>query len=970
MLKVTKVLLVFLFVAIISVVSLLFSGIKIDSFSFKNFKITQFYIKLDKKLIVDIKNLEYTSKKSKVKNSLDDIKKNIELLPKVLKIFQKININKLKIDGNEFVISLDEDKIYFDNKFINISSKLEFLSKQVIFDLESLHLKDVDVNFNGKIKLDYYNEKLNLFGKYKYQDITGNINVEANKDKADFYVNSEAFKSLKFIKKYVRLSPIAEAWMYDRVKGDIRLKEFYGTFDFNKNILVENSLRGKAEILKAKVKFHKNVDVINTQSIQVDFKKNRLSFDLVKPVYKGKKLDGSNVYIENLTSAKKGFVVVNIKTNTKLDKDVQAILKAFKINLPLTQKSGFTSANLDLKFPYDIKKSMSTNGKFVVNKANISINNFDFYTRKTTVYLKGSKVEIRNADFVHKKMIKANVDLDIDTRTLKAKGNALVKSFYIASKNDEIINIKNRKTPITMDFNSPFNIVLSKLKTKVTVKDRIDVKIDELSILYPYSKLLKEISVNSGSLNLSIKDENDILFSGFVSGFDYPIYKNDKKIYALNVNGKVLKNRVTVSSNDKNINVLINNNKLFLDLKNLMIKIDTKKEGSSKLTDLSSKLNNIKLKIDDDLYHVTRANVDINNQVVSFDGQVVNLNGLPIKKNKKEIKKLDVIGVVRGDEVSLNTKQKDLYLKIKNDKLNLSLNGYDLYLKTDSMDDEEEINEFNLKAKNSSIYVNEKFRFLANNYDIKVRKDSLFFNLNHKNTKLTYKEAKDGMVDIYANDVSAEYVNTIFDKKIISGGKLMLLAHGKKNELKGKLIVKNSKIEDLAIVNNLLLFIHTSPALLNPLLAIPSVVGAAANEGFNLTGYKITNGTVHFTYNKPKKSLAIDKLVTIGNGIDFDGKGHINLNDMSLKSKVKLIFFKDYSSIVGSIPVVNYVLLGKNKRVETEVDIFGPLNNPKISTNLTKDAFSIPLNIAKRILTSPVELIEFINESNKKKPKK
>ena len=191
----------------------------------------------------------------------------------------------------------------------------------------------------------------------------------------------------------------------------------------------------------------------------------------------------------------------------------------------------------------------------------------------------------------------------------------------------------------------------------------------------------------------------------------------------------------------------------------------------------------------------------------------------------------------------------------------------------------------------------------------------------------------------------------------------MLLAKGTADDLKGKLILEDTKVEDLALLNNLLLFIHSSPALINPFLIIPSVVGLASKKGFNLTGYQIVDGIMEFKYNKSKNILDINKFVTLGNGIDFDGKGSIDLNRNEIKSKIKLIFFKNYSNLVGLIPVVNYVLLGKNKRVETEVDIFGPLNNPKISTNLTSDAFSVPLNIAKRILTSPIEFIKFLEEN-------
>ena len=134
----------------------------------------------------------------------------------------------------------------------------------------------------------------------------------------------------------------------------------------------------------------------------------------------------------------------------------------------------------------------------------------------------------------------------------------------------------------------------------------------------------------------------------------------------------------------------------------------------------------------------------------------------------------------------------------------------------------------------------------------------------------------------------------------------------------------------------------------------------ATNTGFNLTAYKIVNGVLEFNYSKEKELLDIKKLLTVGNGIDFDGKGKVDLKTMTLNSDIKLIFLKDYSKIVGVIPVVNYVLLGNNNRVETQVNVFGDINNPKISTNLTKDAFSVPVNIAKRILNSPSMLLDFI----------
>ncbi|WP_206731596.1 AsmA-like C-terminal domain-containing protein, partial [Arcobacter aquimarinus] len=267
----------------------------------------------------------------------------------------------------------------------------------------------------------------------------------------------------------------------------------------------------------------------------------------------------------------------------------------------------------------------------------------------------------------------------------------------------------------------------------------------------------------------------------------------------------------------------------------------------------------------------------------------------------------------------------------------------------------------NIIGKNSNIIIDEKYKLLANNYEIRVREDEKYINLKYKDNEFTLKQSKDKKIDIYTNELSDEFVNAIFNKSIFKDGKLIFLANGSLDKLNGKIIIKNSNIEDLAILNNLLVFIHTSPALINPLLAIPSVVGMATNSGFNLTAYKIINGIVEFEYSQKENIFEIKKLVTIGNGIDFEGKGKIDLNDMVINSEIKLIFLKDYSKIVGAIPVVSYVLLGDSNRVETQVNISGDLSNPSISTNLTKETFSIPMNITKRIFSTPSMLFDFLS---------
>ena len=132
----------------------------------------------------------------------------------------------------------------------------------------------------------------------------------------------------------------------------------------------------------------------------------------------------------------------------------------------------------------------------------------------------------------------------------------------------------------------------------------------------------------------------------------------------------------------------------------------------------------------------------------------------------------------------------------------------------------------------------------------------------------------------------------------------------------------------------------------------------ASSEGFALNGYKVNDGYIDFVYNFETNFLNLNEIVTVGNGIDFEGKMMVDLDSRVIDGKLNLIFFKGYSSVVGSIPVLNYVFLGDKKRVETQIELSGTLDEPKIVSNIAKDSINAPVNVIKRIIKSPLKLFE------------
>ena len=136
----------------------------------------------------------------------------------------------------------------------------------------------------------------------------------------------------------------------------------------------------------------------------------------------------------------------------------------------------------------------------------------------------------------------------------------------------------------------------------------------------------------------------------------------------------------------------------------------------------------------------------------------------------------------------------------------------------------------------------------------------------------------------------------------------------------------------------------------------------ATNGGFNINGYKVIDGKIDFSYNLDSKILNMDKIFTKGNGIDFEGDAVINFQTSTIDSKLNLIFFKNYSKIVGEIPVFNYLLLGDKERVDTKVEIYGTLYEPKYKTNLLKEGIDASGNFFKRLLQTPKKFYNSIIE--------
>ena len=927
-----------------------------DSFSFGDFSVSKFYLKIDKKLILQIDEIVLKDKKTKVQSSFEDIKSILNKAPFVLNLFQNIDIETMKIADNSFKLKLDDDYIYLDNKFVNIASSYSRVGDLLNLNIYSIYLKDIDLLLLGKMKIDFDKDILTFLGKYKYKDfVDGDLNIQANKEELDFFINSGEMENIKFLKNYVDLDKIAEAWMYDNVEGKLYLDYLYGKVNLNSFTPILNTIKGYARVLDAKVRFNEQLDVVETSLINLEYENDNLLIKLKEPTYKGISVDGSFVDIKNMTSLKNGHVDVTLNAKHILDDNVLNILKAYGINLPLKQLSGETEAYVHLYIPYDAP--MKTFGVFKSIDSTFKINEFEFYSKNGSVDLINTDVVIKDTDFVHKDMINANVNLKIDTKTLDSKGEAFFNSFLIKSDNQEIISLENKKVDFGINFKENTKLSIDELETQILfLENNTDIKIKKIEKLYPYSKLLQDIDIKKGDLNIKLFDENNISFLANLFELDIPLKKEDKRVDTLSLFGLIKENKISINtvSNDLVINIIKNKIDVIINSYDVDLKKDTKKNGLNQ--DLSVRLINSNILLKDNSFYSIDSNIDLIKDDIYFEGSFGKLD-IPIKNKDEKLDTLDIKGYSKKDLIKVVSKDKKIDLTlINNNEINLKLNDLDLIY--DVNNSEEKYKKIKIDAKNSNIIINDKYKVLSSKYTILSNDKNTLFDLAYLTGKIKYTKDKNKNINLSAKNINDTFVNTFFSKELIKGGTFSLEASGHDKLISGKMLFDKNKLLNLTILNNLITLVNTTPALINPLLAVPAVFGMVTNGGFNLNGYAVNEGYIDFTYDFENRILNLIKIHTVGNSVDFEGYATLNLKDSFVNSSVDLIFMKDYTKIVNFIPGLSYIFLGDDKRVSTRVNIIGDLNNPKIETNLAKDSASVPVDIFKRIITSPMKIFE------------
>jgi hypothetical protein len=1003
------------------------NGIHIENLNVSSLKVNELYINWNEKLSVTANLIEISTKTDQDQKKLDlkqvqSILLNTELF---IKWFEKISIEHIKfndINGSFYYAKEAKGYLKLNSKTFDLNSTLELYGNQLHVKLHPLQLQNLDINVTGDTVFNITQNRLhsNLSTAIS-NDALLHVKLNATQDAIYYDITSDQpIKSLEKLVSRFKMNPIIHNWAIENIKAQqIDLEYIRGTYEFKAPEKFIYNLDAKARGLKLNYRFSEKLAPLKTQYTDVHFKDAVLQIRPHNGMFTHHKLPKG--YLDIDFSKKQYHLFAYVITNTVLDKEILKILDTFGINLPLTQTSGTTDANLKLDINLHTLDTMA-DGIFKVKEGDFLFKGETLHAKNSTIHLLGTHVDVTKAHISYGSYIDADVtgfldpvknraDLHIKPRNITVEGISLNQSklklavrYHLTSKKESLQcspsewNLYGDKLFIDA-FDAPFrfndfHVTLNKIG--ITIKDKLQTTV-------------------SGTLNIpeqkaSIQTEIEQLNFNGLTLLDAPF------TCKFNYVNKVLTFTTKEFNSFEYANQTIRSAPLQLVIKKKHLKIlkskfyikdivDFQLEGEYLFSEHTGTFNveyiQTHLK---DLYSSTKP---LTLHLGRYDDHtLINCDELSVgaffSLNKWQVTLSDFSKLVAYSDLlkkNFITQGNLTFFTTQADK-SIQLSGLLEYPYAILVEDETPQNIFNIKGTYNNnvtmLNVNDKI-------DVKVAKDitidahDIGFNVLEILTLLNAQEKAEStapQLTIHATN-SFLYISprrrALIDTMSLTKYKQELNA--KLSHHKGSAVLTykddyfhltGDDFDDVFMNNLLALSEHKEGSLYFYMYGQPkNFQGLLRVRDTILKDYKVINNTLAFintlpalsTFSLPQYSSKGLRVKEVYGGFTYNNK-NITIHDANLDSKelkmsgngnlnfeknsidMSLHVKTDLGSKLSKVPLVGYLLFGDDGSVSTTVTISGKLNDPTVSNAVAKEIIVSPFNLLKRTIMLPMHLIE------------
>ena len=353
----------------------------------------------------------------------------------------------------------------------------------------------------------------------------------------------------------------------------------------------------------------------------------------------------------------------------------------------------------------------------------------------------------------------------------------------------------------------------------------------------------------------------------------------------------------------------------------------------------------------------------------NLKGLPINIDGGTLRIMTKDDKKFQFDGLLRRNDCFIYEKesichtqipvsgtftQQNFVLKAFNDRLVYNLGKSLVTLKNLNFDLEKffETSEKNAKTTPirkmrvtgiKSVLRYGKSKLVTDRYDLGILPGGDFHfrgNLGQDSVIVTKRKNK---LEIKANGVSDKMLHPLIHFNGLQKGRYSVSISGIPGKMiQGAITLDGGVMSDFKAYNNVLAFINTIPAL-----------ATLRSPGFSGKGFRIKQGSIKFTIAK-SRILTFDSILIEGKSATISGDGVIDLKTKKIKVDLAIQTAKAIGKLIGSLPVVGYILTGENKSIMTVgLHIGGTLENPITKTTPVKDVLLLPFKMLERTFTGP-----------------
>ncbi|EAL5903292.1 hypothetical protein DSE64_07180, partial [Campylobacter lari] len=332
--------------------------------------------------------------------------------------------------------------------------------------------------------------------------------------------------------------------------------------------------------------------------------------------------------------------------------------------------------------------------------------------------------------------------------------------------------------------------------------------------------------------------------------------------------------------------------------------------------------------------------VDINN--TTFESFLLYKDNNPYEYDSFSIK-------IKGEDFNLTSASGSVFAQKDNDDINITLNNVNLLFSeqdTENTLDNLENSNYNISAKNIDLILKDFNKTLDfDQFNAKIKKDYIkaWANRNESKFELLLKE---NQMQIRALKMDDDFLNTFMRQNVFEKGEFNLYVDGNSTDFfKGKFLFKDTYLKDLKFHQQLLSFIDTIPSLI--LFKAPT---------FNEKGFSVENAGISF--NRKKDLFEIDALNFNGDSADILGQAKINLRSSQVDGLLELRTLKSASSVISKVPIINQIILGKDRQISTQIKLGGTIDNPEFKTQLIAQSLQLPYHLIKNIFELPTNLVK------------